>query len=177
MALPHYKPHTYNAAEATTAYPVLLAPTETPSRWGAVKQFFFSHKLLFVVELIAVVACASLLWVLLDPSMKNAGSLYFLTPAIILGICIFLFGLISMINHRADYNLSSETNARQEITHLPATQVKALLPRTAVRTELRLEQWSSEPFLEIMDEAVLAEVFNDDMVAPDHIVFSVKVVE
>ena len=177
MALPHYKPHTYNATEAATAYPVLLAPTETQSRWGAIKQFFISHKLLLSVEIIAVAAGASILWLLLDPTMKNVRSIYFVIPVIILGICVFLFTLFSVINNRGERDLPSDPQSWPEITNLPVSQVKALKPRSALKTELRLEQWSSAPFLEIIDEAVLAEVFNDDLLAPDHMVFSVNVVE
>ncbi len=175
MALPHYKLHT--SSEAPAAFPVLLAPTEAPSQFAAVKQFFHSRKLLVSLVMIAVIAVAALLWILLDPTITAPKPIYLLIPAIALGLSLLCFIVIAIAKNRAEAELPDKSDEPLPIAVLPISKATPQLPRARLKTELNLEKWSSEPFLEIMDEAVMAEVFDDDLVAPDHMVFSLKVAE
>ena len=171
MALPHYKLHT---PEASAAFPVLLAPTEAPPRFAVLNQIFCSRKLLIIVEIISVAAGAALLWLLLDPTITAPKPIHLLIPAITLGICLLCFVVIALVKNRAEARLSDETDQPLPMAALAVAPPKPQLPTAELQAELNLEQWSSEPFQEIMDEALIAEVFDDDLVAPDHMVFSLK---
>jgi len=60
----------------------------------------------------------------------------------------------------------------------PIERIEVIRPQSlSTQIEVCFEQWSSEPFNEIIDESVLAEVFNDEMLAPDHMVISLKIDE
>jgi F0F1-type ATP synthase assembly protein I len=175
MALPHYKLHT--PSETPAAFPVLLAPTEAPSRFASVKQFSQSRKLLIGLVAIVVIAGAALLWILLDPGGTAPKPIHLLIPAIALGLCLLIFVVMAIIKNRAEASSLDEADAPLPIAFPPINQIPPRLPRARLKTELNLEKWSSEPFQEIMDEAVMAEVFDDDLVAPDHMIFSLKVAD
>ena len=177
MALPHYKLHTHIASEMPATFPVLLAPTETPPRFAALKHIFRSRKLLLGLQMISVVAGAALLWLLLDPTIKAPKPIHLLIPAITLGLCLLSFVIIALVKNRTETDLTDESDQILPMAALPVSKPKSHLPHSELKAEVNLEQWSSEPFREIMDEAVIAEVFNDDLVAPDHMVFTVKVAE
>jgi hypothetical protein len=51
--------------------------------------------------------------------------------------------------------------------------VKAVPRRLHV--EAHCEEWASEPFLEILDESILAEIYDDKLAAPDRLVFCLRV--
>ncbi len=174
MALPHYKLHT---PEAPAAFPVLLAPAEAPLQFAALKQIFCSQKLLLSLEFISVAAGAALLWLLLDPTITAPNPIQLLILAITLGSCLLFLVIIALVKNRSEKDLPNEPDQLLPIAALAGGTTKTHLPPTKLMAELKLELWSSEPFQEIMDEAVMAEVFNDDLVAPDHLVFSLKVAE
>ncbi len=174
MALPHYKLHT---PEASAAFPVLLAPTEAPPRFAVLNQIFCSRKLLISLEIISVAAGAVLLWLLLDPAIKAPKPIHLLVPASALGICILSFVIIALVKNQREKDQSDEPDQLLPLAVRAGGTTKTELPPTELKAELNLEIWSSAPFQEIMDEAVIAEVFNDDLVAPDHMVFSLKVAE
>jgi hypothetical protein len=175
MALPHYKLHTPSEVPAT--FPVLLAPTEAPPRFASVKQFFQSRKLLIGLLTIAVLAGAALLWILLDPGVTAPKPIHLLIPSVALGLCLLIFLVMAVIKNRAEAITLDDSDAPLPIAIPPMNQMTPRLSRTHLKTELNLEKWSSGPFQEIMDEAVMAEVFDDDLVAPDHMVFSLQVTD
>ena len=171
MALPHYKLQT---PEASTAFPVLLAPTETPPRFAALEQIFRSRKLLIALEIIAVAAGAALLWLLLDPTIQTPKPLLLLIPAITLGFCLLFFVIIAFVKKRVEIEIPNEPDSLLSMPMPAVSKSNTLAPANEFAVEMNLEQWSSEPFQEILDEALIAEVFNDDLVAPDHLVFSLQ---
>lgn len=177
MALPHYKLHTHTTLEASAAFPVLLAPAEMPPRLAALQQIFRSRKLLVSLQILAVAAGAALLWFLLDPTIKEPKPLQLWIPTITLGVCLLLFVVIALVKNRTETDVSDEPDPLPPMAALAVGKTKAFAPANEFAVEMNLEQWSSEPFQEIMDEALIAEVFNDDLVAPDHMVFSVKFAE
>jgi hypothetical protein len=143
-----------------------------------------SRPLLIGIEVLAIAAGAVLLWLWLDPTIKAPQPSYVWIPALILGVCFFLLILMALAKNNAD---TTEQETMPELP-LPVTQpiVAAIAPiaqrpqalRTATnKPQWKLEQWTSQPFVEVLDEAVMAEVLNDDFVAPDHLVLSVKVME
>ncbi len=174
MALPHYKLQT---PEASAAFPVLLAPAEASPRFGALTQILRSRKLLLSLQILAIVAGAALLWLLLDPTIKSPKPIHLWIPALTLGVCFLFMILIALVKNRAEAISSDEPEILFTMAELPVSKAKTLAPAQEFAIEMNLEQWSSEPFEEIMDEGVMAEVFNDDLVAPDHMVFSLKVAE
>lgn len=177
MALPRYKLHTETLPDAPASYPVLLAPAEEPKRFGFLKQAFISKKFLIVLQIISLAAFGTLLWLMLDPTIKSPQPTYVLVPAITLAVCVVLFIIIAIVRNRANQQLPAPVEATPKPTVRPIVHPIAKPRRKSVaqNVELDFEQWSSEPFQEIMDEAVLAEVFTDDLVAPDKMVFSIKV--
>ncbi len=60
---------------------------------------------------------------------------------------------------------------------LVVSKPKNLASAAQFGPEMTLEIWSSEPFEEIIDEALMAEVFNNDYIAPDQLVFSIQIAE
>ncbi len=175
MALPHYKLHT---PESSAAFPVLLAPAEAPPRAATLKQLFCSRQFLIGVEILSVAAGATLLWLLLDPTIKAPKPIHLLIPGITLGVCLLLFLVIALVKNRADIEVTAEPELPLAMAPpLPVSKPKNLASASELRPEMTLEVWSSEPFEEIMDEALMAEVFNDDFVAPDQLVFSIQIAE
>ncbi len=175
MALPHYKLHT---PEATTAFPVLLAPTETPPRAATLKQIFCSRKFLIAIEILAVAAGATLLWLLLDPTIIAPKPLQLWIPGITLGVCLLLFLVIALVKNGADIEVTEEPELPLAMAPpLLVSKPKKLASTAQFGPEMTLEIWSSEPFEEIMDEALMAEVFNNDFIAPDQLVFSIQIAE
>lgn len=177
MALPHYKLHTNPLPDAPVAFPVLLAPAEPPLRLAFIKRALRSRPLLIGIEILSITAGAVLLWLWLDPTITAPKPVHILIPAVTLGVCVFLLLLLALVKNDAD---APEHEAAPELP-LPVTQPVAQVPRPvrngAAKPEWRLEQWSSKPFVEVLDEAVMAEVFDAELVAPDHLVLSVKVKE
>lgn len=181
MALPHYKLQTNPLPEAPVGFPVLLAPAEPPLRFAFIKRALRSRLLLISIEILSIAAGAVLLWLWLDPTSTAPKPLHLLMPAVTLGVCVFLLLLMALVKNDAD---APEHEAAPELP-LPVAQPVAPVQRPAhngahngvVKPEWKLEQWSSKPFVEVLDEAVMAEVLDDDCVAPDHLVLSVKVKE
>lgn len=179
MALPRYKLHTEALPDAPASYPVLLAPAEEPNRFGFLKKALTSKKLIIGLQIISFAAFGTLLWLMLDPTIKSPQPMYVLAPAITLAVCVALFIIISIVKNRAEEQLPAPVEARPKFVVRPIVHPVAKPKRKSVacNVELNFEQWTSEPFREIMDEAVVAEVFTDDLVAPDKMVFSIKVEE
>lgn len=192
MALPHYNLDTSETAQQLqqSAFPVILVPAEAPQKTRRVRQFLRSRRWLTFLAIIAVVAIAVMLWMVLDPNHKVFDPKQLVWPAAALGSCC-LFFLLALLASKEPKEKAEEppTFERLEVEEPPTIKRKEAevlsylsapaLPaaEAAPRIEFCFEQWTSEPFTEIMDEALLAEVFDDEMVAPDHMVFSVKVDE
>jgi hypothetical protein len=180
MALPHYKLQTNPMPEARVAFPVLLAPAEPPLRFAVIQRALRSRSLLIAIEILAIAAGAALLWLWLDPTIKAPQPIYVLIPALSLGVCFFVLILMALAKNNAD---TTEQEATPELSLpvpqpiAPVAQRQQALRTATNKPEWTLEQWTSQPFVEVLDEAVMAEVLNDDFVAPDHLVLSVKVTE
>ena len=177
MALPHYKLHTNPLPEVPTAFPVLLAPSEPPLRFAFFKRILRSRALLIGLQVLFITAGAVLLWLWLDPTTLSPQPIHLLIPAITLGACVALLILIALVKNNPD---PAETEAAPDIPlpiPPPITPVPRPTHNSFTPSEWNLEQWSSRPFVEVLDDAVMAEVLDDDLVAPDYLVLSVNVQE
>lgn len=195
MALPHYNPNLSNEAQQhqQTVFPVILVPEEAPLKSHRLRQFLRSRRWLTTVVGVALLAVGIMLWLLLDPTNKTFDSKPFLWqllwPASALGLCSFFLLLALWLGREPKEARDKEATGEPLSTEtklLPPVEVETLpihlpptLPaaRTSPQMEFCFEQWDSEPVEEILDEALLAEVFDDNLLAPDHLVFSVKVGE
>lgn len=176
MALPHYKLHTNPLPETPAAFPVLLAPSEPPLRFAFIKRALRSRALLIGIEILSVAAGAALLWLWLDPTITAPQPIHLLIPAITLGVCFVLSILIALVRNNPD---ATEPEAAPELP-LPIPHITPVQRPThngVTKSEWSLEQWSSRPFVEVLDDAVMAEVLDDDLVAPDYLVLSINIKE
>lgn len=177
MALPHYKLQTKALPDAPRSFPVLLAPEDPPVRFPLLKRILRSRLLLVGLQIIAVTAGASLLWIWLDPKLKTPHPLFILLPAVSLGLCCFLFMLIALVKNNPEEIVPEIPEEEPPLPRQQVSEAEIKPDVTGLHAEVDCEEWVSHPFQEIMDEAVIAEVFDDDLIAPDHLVFSVKVPE
>jgi hypothetical protein len=182
MALPQYKLH--NAVKqpllAAGPFPVILAPADPPQRLERLKNFLCSRKFLTTLVMLSIAAGATLLWFVLDPSHKLPNPTFLLVPAGTLAACLLLFFIIALV--RIGAGTTAPETSEEELLPLPEIiRAKPVEHRrakpTAPQVEVKFEAWSSAPFTEILEDAVIAEVFNDEMLAPDHMVVSFKVEE
>lgn len=173
MALPHYN---LNATEETleiqqSAFPVILVPEDAPPKSTRIRNFFRSKILLSIFGIIALAACGAALWSILDPNSRAPHLKDFQIHGIVLGACALYFLLAALLGKTKEAVIPSLIDDPIPLV----TKVKEIpSPQTNTHIEVFFEQWSSEPFDEILDEALLAEVFNDEMLAPDHMVFSLR---
>ncbi|HEX4947819.1 MAG TPA: hypothetical protein VFZ34_14200 [Blastocatellia bacterium] len=186
MALPHYKLHTLNNAslQAQTLFPVLLAPMDPPQKFARLKQFFRSKKLLIALETLSLAAGATLLWLWLDPTIKAPLPVYWIAPSVTLGVCLLLFLMMALARNRTTVTEATEIETAADLppqtpVYLPRKTPPTVTGKSGVppAIELDFEQWTSEPFVELIDEAIITEIFDDELIAPDHMVFCVKVPE
>ncbi|MBL8205637.1 MAG: hypothetical protein JNM09_15485 [Blastocatellia bacterium] len=179
MALPHYKLHAEALPDAPITYPVLLAPAEAPIRLALLKQILRSKIFLIGLQILSIAAGATLLWMWLDPTIKTPKPAHVLIPAVTLGGCFLLFIITALIKSKEDDSLPIIADVSPSTPVLPVAPVTVTTQASPckLKTEVSFEQWSSKPFQEIMDEAVIAEIFNDELIAPDHMVFSIRVTE
>lgn len=188
MALPHYNPNSSEDSLTVQqdAFPVILVPADAPQKTAWLRNTLRSKLLLTGFGILAVLACAALLWFILDPNkILNLKDKEFVIPASVLAGCLLFFLISALAGRRKDEQAAPlpnepKTNIKQleGIPNLPPhthDDTSNWPPHTQI--EVCFEQWSSEPFNEIIDEAVLAEVFNDEMVAPDHMVISLQLDE
>lgn len=176
MALPHYNPNSNEPSlvPQQDSFPVILVPADNPHHTARVRTFLCSRKLLTIFGILAVLAGAVMLWMILDPNNKPLNFREFLIPASVLAGCC-LFFIIAAWAGKSDEEKVSIVADEQPA---PKKRLeKTALPPPPPQIEVCCEEWSSEPYNEIIDDAVLADVFNDEMLAPDHMVISLKVNE
>jgi hypothetical protein len=176
MALPHYKLHTLDKSVPLepSSFPVILVPADPPQKTERLRNALRSKKLLTTFAILAVVASATLLWLLLEPGNKPPNPRYLIMLGGVAGFSLLYFLLAALLGRNAEAPLPTAT-AHEFALLTPRESIKA--DATPSQVEICCEEWSSEPFTEIMDESVMAEVFNDEMIAPDHLIFSFKVEE
>lgn len=189
MALPHYNPNLSNEAQQLqqTVFPVILVPEEAPLKSHRLRQFLQSRRWLTTVVGVALLAAGIMLWLLLDPTNKTLDVKQLLWPASALGLCSFFLLLALWLGREPKETREKEATGEPRSTEtklLTPVEVETLpiifspaLPAAPPQIEFCFEQWDSEPVEEILDEALLAEVFDDNLLAPDHLVFSIKVGE
>ncbi|MFN7928660.1 MAG: hypothetical protein U0Y68_12055 [Blastocatellia bacterium] len=178
MALPHYNLDTSDNTQQfqSAAFPVVLVPADASRKARPVRHFLRARWWLTMVGIIAMLAVAALLWLALDPNQRTFAPQRLLWPAVTLGICGFFF-LLALWAGRASQPAADTTTDTEETpeSEILPPEAPPTLPPALPHIAVSCEQWVSEPFTEIMDEAVLAEIFDDEMVAPDHLVFSLRV--
>lgn len=176
MSLPHYKLQTEYSSSTPDLFPVLLPPAEPPKRFTRLKTWLRSRKLLIGLQVLSVAASAALLWMWLDPTLIAPKPVYLLVPAITLAVCLFLFLLIALVKNKLEI-VPTDTQVDQptSLTLLTPSSKKALPPKTELNTEVNLEQWTSGHYEEILEDTIIADVFDDGLLAPDRLIFTVKV--
>ena len=177
MALPHYKlQHITNQAIdlSLASFPVILVPNDPPRKIEKLRGAIRSKKALTTMVLLAVLASAALLWLVLDPQSKVLNLRLLMIPASVIIGCLLFFVLALLLGSGTD-----ESAAEILTEELPELGYKETLPPQLRHNQVEFcfEQWSSEPYNEILADTVVAEIFDDDLLAPDHLVFSLKAEE
>ncbi len=176
MALPHYNPNSNEPSLAMQqdSFPVILVPADNPGQTARVRTFLCCKPWLTILGSLAVLASAALLWMILDPNNNPLNLRELLIPAGVLATCCLFF----IIAAWAGKGNGATGAVIAEEQPAPKKRIESLaLPQLNTQIEVCFEEWSSEPYNEIIDDAVLAEVFNDEMLAPDHMVISLRVNE
>ena len=194
MALPHYKLHTANnPIEAVqSSFPVVLVPPDPPRKTEVLKAALQSRKALSVVGTIAVLASAAFLWILLDPQAKEPNLRQLTILAAIIGTSLVYFLLAAWAGKQNDKEIATAApqdiplpvaaapqsqparNSLHNTQNVVAAEINETPATASVPFEVHFEEWTSGPYLEIIDDSVITSVFNDDLIAPDHLVFSIQ---
>ncbi|MBS1812584.1 MAG: hypothetical protein JST84_30735 [Acidobacteria bacterium] len=172
---------------------MILVPADPPRKVEQLRIKLRSKKLLTFFGIIAVLAGAAMLWIALEPQNKELNLKQLMIPASILGSCLLFFLLAALLGKNSateemvdiSEELVSELTQKslavksQPISLTPEVTGEETLTLTAVPGtgkpfEVYFEEWSSEPYTEIIDDSLIVEIFNDEMIAPDHLVFSVR---
>ena len=197
MALPHYKLHTPQQTIGMESFPVVMVPNDEPARTSHVKSLFFSRKLQVITVVINMTAIATALWVYFEPTTTlipaQMNRSILMGSLVITAITLLLLVVagINKIQSRASFTTPPETislAASREVFALAAPssiegvvlafeQHQQLTAERATAVEFSCEEFVSEPFIEFLDESVIAEVFSDEMIAPDCLIFSLEVKE
>ena len=200
MALPHYNLPTPNQTIGMESFPVVMVPNDDPARALHLKDLLFSRKTQAITALICMTAVATALWVYFEPtnafiSAKNSSAMLMASLAIA-AVTLILLGIAAVfrLQSRDSFTTPPETISlsatREAVT--PRHQTAASSMESAVSAferhkriasqqtpgvEFLCEEFVSEPFIEFLDESVIAEIFSDEMVAPDCLVFRIEVKE
>ena len=200
MTLPHYKLHAPQQTFGMESFPVVMVPNDEPAQSSHLKDVFFSRPTQVITAVISMTAVATALWVYFEPTTAlipaRTGSLILMASSAITGITVILlvFSAIHKFQSRDSFTTPPETislsASRAAVSTLTLTppssiegavlafeQYKQLATEQANAVEFLCEEFVSEPFIEFLDEAVIAEVFSDEMIAPDCLIFSLEVKE
>ena len=181
MALPHYKLQKQLVENPTPEeFPFLLVPNDAPPKAERLREFFYSKSLAIFLVLALVGSTTGLIWQIFDPRtamnldlLKNAYFIACLATSIT--SLLILLTIASMKKKQANFIATPMTFNLPAPKPLTLAKVLELKPPSNTVVEWRCEQWDSAPFVEVLEETVIAEVFSDEMIAPDHMVFSVAV--
>ncbi len=197
MALPHYKLNAPQQVAGMESFPVVMVPSDSPVRAAHVKDLLFSRKTQAITALICMAAIATALWIYLEPKNSlfpsNTGNLILTGSLVIAAITTFLlvFAAIKSSQRSDAFTTPPETTsllAGREIQTVATPSSiesvvakfeknKRLVSEQTTAVEFSCEDFVSEPFVEFLDESVIAELFSDEMVAPDCLIFSIEVKE
>lgn len=184
MALPHYKLYHGEPTNILPPeqFPFLLVPNESSSALHRIRNFFLSK---FLLQVLGTAICASggtLIWLSFEPARNiEIDGLKFSTlliPASILGGSLLLLVIIAILKARADKPVEESLPMeipQMEIVPLAPTHNRSHPNHPIV--EWRCEEWATEQYIEVLDDAVIAEIFPDEMMAPDRMIFSFEIKE
>ena len=197
MALPHYKLPTPQQTLGMESFPVVMVPNDGPVQTSHLKALFFSRKTQAITAVISIASIATSLWVYFEPTNAlipaTMSSSIMMASSAITGITLILlaFAAIHQLQSRDSFTTPPETMsllASREALALTAPsslesvvkvfeQHQRIASERTTAVEFSCEDFVSEPFIEFLDEAVIAEVFSDEMIAPDCLVFRIEVKE
>ena len=197
MALPHYKLHAPQQALGMDSFPVVMVPNDGPKHTSYLKDLFFSRKTQAIIALVSMAAIATALWVYLEPSNDlfpvNTGNSILISSLAIAAVTLILLTLAAINKFKSRDSFTTlpetisllagrETSAATTPSSVESVveafeNYKRLASEQATSVEFFCEDFASEPFIEFLDEAVIAELFSDEMIAPDCLVFSLEVNE
>ena len=200
MALPHYNLPAPNQTFGMESFPVVMVPNDDPARASHLRDFIFSRKTQAITALISMASIATALWIYFEPtnafiSAKNSSAMLMASLAVA-AITLILLGIaaVNKLQSRDSFTTPPETISlsanREAVTsrHQTASSSiesaviaferhKRIASEQTTAVEFLCEDFVSEPFIEFLDESVIAEVFSDEMIAPDCLVFSIEVKE
>lgn len=181
MALPHYKLQKQLVEKSTPEdFPFILVPPDSAPKVERLRGFLASKPLTIFLVLLFVASATALIWQFFDPQtvfskelLKNP--IVIASASTLIASLIILLILTSLKKKQTDFVASPMTLNLAETKKLSLAKVLEITPRPNTVIEWRCEQWDSAPFVEVLEETVIAELFSDEMVAPDHMVFSFEV--
>ena len=200
MALPHYNLPTPNQTIGMESFPVVMVPNDGTARASHLKELFFSRKTQAITALLCMSAVATALWIYFEPtnafiSAKNSSAMLMASLAVA-AVTLILLGIAAVykLQSRDSFTTPPETISlpanREAVTVRNQTasssiesaviafeRHKRIASEQTTAVEFLCEDFVSEPFIEFLDESVIAEVFSDEMIAPDCLVFSIEVKE
>jgi hypothetical protein len=197
MALPHYKLNAPQQVAGMESFPVVMVPSDSPVRASQLKEIIFSRKTQAITALICMVAIATALWIYLEPTNslfpENTGILMLRGSLAVAAITLVLlvFSAAKKFQSSDSFITPPETTSllagREALAATTPSSIgsvvavfesqKRLVSEQANAVEFSCEDFVSEPFIEFLDESVIAELFSDEMVAPDCLIFSIEVKE
>lgn len=197
MALPHYKLNAPQQIAGIESFPVMMVPNDSPVRASHLKEIIFSRKTQAITALICMAAIATALWVYLEPKNslipENLGNSILIGSFVVAALTLIslTFAVIKKSQSSDSYPTPPETMTllagREPFAVVAPLSIesaveafekgKRLVSEQTTEVEFSCEEFVSEPFIEFLDESVIAAVFSDEMIAPDCLIFSIEVKE
>ncbi len=194
MALPHYKLQAPQQTFGLDSFPVVMVPNDGTVKTSYLKDLFFSRKTQALIAVISIVSIATALWIYFEPTTdlipeKSSRSILIVSLATV-AITLILLVIAAIYKLQSSDSFTSPPPTLSLLASREATTpssikgvVKAFEQRGQLASEqsnaveFSCEEFVSEPFIEFLDESVIASVFSDEMIAPDCLVFSIEVKE
>ncbi len=183
MALPHYKLQKQIVeTRAPEEFPFLLVPADTPPKAERLRGFLYSKTLTIFLILALAASASGLIWQFFDPRTVVSPELlknpFLISCASTFGVSLILLLILAGIKKKqASFVANPIALNTAKPTQLTLAKVLELPPRPNTVVEWHCEKWDSAPFVEVLEETLIAEFFSDEMVAPDHLIFSFEVEE